>query len=1198
MKRLRHVLITFILTGTCHVILHGQYLFTRLQPTPNFSSLEATCLAEDQEGFIWVGAHNGLNRFDGSEVKIFSRAAKNYPEDLSEDISGILPLNGDILVISTRQGLCLFNRHLFTFTIIPLVLPDGRTIHPDITSMTRDDMGSVWIVAREGLLLFHQGKLIKAEDKFHELKGLPADLVITTPIVSDLARQGIWLGTNHGLLMIDFNTGEIHNESNNPEGWPVFRNEIVHAFAIHPATGDIWWSNAYNTLHQCQNGLQQLILHHNLSADRFGPISLKLIYPDLAGNIWLGTWQGRVLVIEPTGRIISLPESSPQPYALPSGFLNDIHQLGNGELWLCTNSGVAKISAHDPVRDIIDLPDPAPIVNSIIRYSADQLILATEYGFYVYHEKNRTVTHTTIPGEDAKGNRIFRIIPFRGEWWCGTGHGIKIYNPATGTFRTPDLKAFTAEVNSVSIMSMIKDHEDHFWFAGWETYIYQYNLDTRQCIRYDGLDAIQGDIGKTNCLDLLEDKEGNIWAGFGERGLRKYITQQRRFVNPVRDEKLDNTVITRLVQHPDGHIWMSSWGNGVFRSDREGRVIDHFTTSDGLVTNLTSGLDIFNNDLVWFSTPESIQYIDTKSKSIGKIPFVFEKGMTDNFPCMFQSPHGLYVSLLNRIALIDTSLIRQPAAKALPLITGISVFGKEKPFSSSPGGLLLRHHENFFSISYSNRYHLDFPSMQYAYILEGFNPDWVYCGRKLDAGFTNVPPGRYTFKVKSSDPSGAWNDQYYAMVVVVEHPFWQENWFYLLCLAILSALVFIGIRRWHSVKEKKKADHIIDYFANSVYGENSVNEICWDIARNCISQLGFEDCVVYLVDEGKNVLEQKAAFGPKNQREREIINPLVIPVGQGIVGHVAANAYPLLINDTTKDARYMADDELRCSELAVPIIHDQKVIGVIDSENRKKDFFTQEHLKTLTTIASISSFKIAEAKTEILAREHELKLLEVNSLFAESQLKALRAQMNPHFVFNCLNSIQECIVTKKYNEASAYLNKFAKLLRQVLNRSGKLLIAIEDEAEILTLYLELEQMRFDHGFQYEMHIDPDLEADDILMPSMFLQPFVENALWHGLMHKQGDRKLCIGFFKTSEDIFTCIIEDNGIGRKKSAELKEHKVLAHGYASKGMKMNAERLEILRHQHYHASMEIIDLYDNTGEPSGTKVIVELSTNILAK
>lgn len=294
----------------------------------------------------------------------------------------------------------------------------------------------------------------------------------------------------------------------------------------------------------------------------------------------------------------------------------------------------------------------------------------------------------------------------------------------------------------------------------------------------------------------------------------------------------------------------------------------------------------------------------------------------------------------------------------------------------------------------------------------------------------------------------------------------------------------------------------------------------------------------------------------------------------------------------------MADDELRCSELAVPIIHDQKVIGVIDSENRKKDFFTQEHLKTLTTIASISSFKIAEAKTEILAREHELKLLEVNSLFAESQLKALRAQMNPHFVFNCLNSIQECIVTKKYNEASAYLNKFAKLLRQVLNRSGKLLIAIEDEAEILTLYLELEQMRFDHGFQYEMHIDPDLEADDILMPSMFLQPFVENALWHGLMHKQGDRKLCIGFFKTSEDIFTCIIEDNGIGRKKSAELKEHKVLAHGYASKGMKMNAERLEILRHQQYHASMEIIDLYDNTGEPSGTKVIVELSTNILAK
>src|SRR5687767_11625449 len=169
-------------------------------------------------------------------------------------------------------------------------------------------------------------------------------------------------------------------------------------------------------------------------------------------------------------------------------------------------------------------------------------------------------------------------------------------------------------------------------------------------------------------------------------------------------------------------------------------------------------------------------------------------------------------------------------------------------------------------------------------------------------------------------------------------------------------------------------------------------------------------------------------------------NPIEIETGKGIVGTVAQTGKPLLIGDTSRDSRHIVDDERRFSELAVPILHDGKVIAVIDSEHRQKNFFTESHLKTLTTIASISSNKIAEAQAEENARQHELKLLEINKMLAESQLMALRAQMNPHFVFNCLNSIQECIVTQKYGEASNYLNKFSKLFRMVLNNSGKNLV--------------------------------------------------------------------------------------------------------------------------------------------------------------
>ena len=213
-------------------------------------------------------------------------------------------------------------------------------------------------------------------------------------------------------------------------------------------------------------------------------------------------------------------------------------------------------------------------------------------------------------------------------------------------------------------------------------------------------------------------------------------------------------------------------------------------------------------------------------------------------------------------------------------------------------------------------------------------------------------------------------------------------------------------------------------------------------------------------------------------------------------------------------------------------------------------------------------------------------------MLAESQLMALRAQMNPHFVFNCLNSIQECIVTEKYGEASKYLNKFSKLFRSVLNNSGKKLVCIDEEIEVLVLYLELEQMRFEQSFTYEMIIDEDLERDEILLPSMLLQPYVENALWHGLMHKNGERKMKITFKRINEEIFRCTIDDNGIGRKKSYELKEQQSKAKRHESKGLKISKDRLSLIELQGYHASINIIDKYDASGEAAGTTVEIELS------
>jgi len=168
------------------------------------------------------------------------------------------------------------------------------------------------------------------------------------------------------------------------------------------------------------------------------------------------------------------------------------------------------------------------------------------------------------------------------------------------------------------------------------------------------------------------------------------------------------------------------------------------------------------------------------------------------------------------------------------------------------------------------------------------------------------------------------------------------------------------------------ASRVVTYFAYSIFGKNTVDEILWDVAKNIISELGFEDCVIYLMDESGNYLEQKAAYGNKNPISFEIDNPIKIPIGHGIVGWVAKTGIPEIIDDVTKDERYIVDDESRLSEITVPIIYEGKVIGVMDSEHSEREFFTSEHLNILTIIASLASNKIGKT----LANE---KLKKLNS---------------------------------------------------------------------------------------------------------------------------------------------------------------------------------------------------------------------------
>lgn len=232
-----------------------------------------------------------------------------------------------------------------------------------------------------------------------------------------------------------------------------------------------------------------------------------------------------------------------------------------------------------------------------------------------------------------------------------------------------------------------------------------------------------------------------------------------------------------------------------------------------------------------------------------------------------------------------------------------------------------------------------------------------------------------------------------------------------------------------------------------------------------------------------------------------------------------------------------------------------------------------------------------EIKYEAEKKKQETELLQLQA--TKLQLKALRAQMNPHFMYNALNSIQNFITSNNADSAAKYLAKFAKLMRQSLDYSDLENISLEKEIEFLDNYLEINQkLRFEDRLTYDIIIDEEIEEDILGVPTMIVQPYVENAIEHGLRTKeQGHIRVIFALY--DEEVIMCIVEDNGIGRKKARHLRMQDPRYQNYRSRGTSITEERLRILHNaKNQEHFVETIDLFDEkTGEPAGTQVKIKI-------
>ncbi len=244
-------------------------------------------------------------------------------------------------------------------------------------------------------------------------------------------------------------------------------------------------------------------------------------------------------------------------------------------------------------------------------------------------------------------------------------------------------------------------------------------------------------------------------------------------------------------------------------------------------------------------------------------------------------------------------------------------------------------------------------------------------------------------------------------------------------------------------------------------------------------------------------------------------------------------------------------------------------------------------LCVLVILTAISIILLRLRFRQIRQQEHQKADVrnELNSI----EMKALKAQMNPHFIFNAINAIQSFILSNNVDQALYYLSIFAKLVRKTLENATKDFIPLCEEMEYIHFYIELEKMRYEGQFSSEIDIDPQLPIETTLIPPMIIQPFVENAIKHGLLKLKDAGVLKIVIRKLSDSQYIVVIEDNGIGRQKSAELKQEDGRIHN--SKGLELTNARIRLLnemsRTGKYHIAS--IDLYHADGSSKGTRIEV---------
>ncbi|MDC7221922.1 MAG: diguanylate cyclase [Spirochaetales bacterium] len=828
-KYLFFLLFSFSLFSQATDLSQGRdFYFDRLDREDGLSHPSVSAIVQDSQGFLWVGTQDGLNRYDGREFLTFEHKPFKSAGLPNNQIQSLYMGAGDILWIGTYGGLSRFDIHGLNFTNYANDPEDPNSLLGSVVTAVCESRDGVWVGTLGGLCLLDEtkGRFVRFTHSDEDPFSLPDNNI--RALLCD-SSQRLWIGSNKGLSLY-LGEGKFQTWPLGETGTEKTLSKAVMSLK-ETADGDLaagLWEGGVLLFNREEGSIRKNFL---LPDNR-----LYYVYPD-GKYIWAGTWGGGLYHINSeTGEQLHLKGNGGKG-ELDGMLMYSLCKDNNGTYWIGTksqglfkldpNKRKALIYSNDPLNprslgkgEITELHFDKNDALWVGTYANGLYKQVGEGNDFVRYGREEDAPHR------LDDNRVTLLYTDKKErLWLGTTEGLHLYNEATGAFEVILFdNRYPLEEQDI-VYSMTEDEEGNFWIGTYNRGVIVRNSSWAAPRYYDN--TLKGGLSDNLIADIICDSAGDIWMATNG-GVNHYSQKDEKFYHYRYNEKNPQGINTDHVRYiyEDTHhrLWVGTSEGGLnlmegeigadkndFDSEKVRWI--KYTKQDGLPHNRIMKLQEDGLGNLWASTSYGLARFDREQSSFTTIPR--EEGLFSpefSVGATVDSKGNLYFGSHEGVNFFSLESQYGNTREAKVVITDVQVHRN----SLFPEGtiynnrqLTLNYEERYLEIGYSALDLLSSGNNRFSYRLDGFEKNWHYAGDRTEASYSNIPPGKYTFRVKGSNNAGVWSTDEAQLYITIKPPPWRSPWalfLYALGAVVLAILLFLAIHHHFSLQKIKELE--------------------------------------------------------------------------------------------------------------------------------------------------------------------------------------------------------------------------------------------------------------------------------------------------------------------------------------------------------------------------------------------------------